>query len=99
MSAGAAAAEGEEGETGAEQQSQSQKQSLDQEQRVERQAFQPHYDSEHLTKDRGKSVQAVAVDSGATSKKNGRGGNSVIKKDHPTSPISLHAAPSERSSL
>ena len=29
----------------------------------------------------------------------GRGGNLVIKKDHPTSPISLHAAPSERSGL
>ena len=29
----------------------------------------------------------------------GRGGNLVIKKDHPTSPISLHAVPSERSGL
>ena len=55
--------------------------------------------SKHLSKDNGKSVQAVAVDNGATSKKIGRGGNLVIKKDHPTSPISLHAAPSERSGL
>jgi hypothetical protein len=61
----------------------------------------PKYETVNTSKDSRKSVQAVAVEkNGATSKKKfGRGGNLVVKKDHPTSPISLHAAPRERSSL
>ena len=39
--------------------------------------------SKHLSKDNGKSVQAVAVDNGATSKKIGRGGNLAIKQITP----------------
>ena len=54
--------------------------------------------SKHLTKDEAKLVQAVAVESGATSKKM-EGEVTWWSKDHPTSPISLHAAPSERSGL
>ena len=43
------------------------------------------------------SVQAVAVDNGATSNK-GRGGNLVVAKNHPTNAISLrYTAQSERS--
>jgi hypothetical protein len=51
----------------------------------------------NTSKNNVKLVQAVAVESGATSN-NGRGGNLVVK-DHPTNPISLHAAPRERSGL
>src|ERR1700730_4620842 len=45
-----------------------------------------------------KSVVAATVDSGATSYE-GRGGNLIVVKGHPTNPISLYTAPRERSTL
>ena len=45
-----------------------------------------------------KSVVAATVDSGATSYE-GRGGNLIVVKDHPTNPISLYTAPREWSTL